>query len=379
MKLNFADRMGDVKPSATFKYSAMAKKPGVINLTIGRPDYDTPKIIKEACKKAIDDGKVHYTPAAGIPELREKIAEKLSTENKIPGLNADKIIVSGGAKMILYEAFTALVGPGDKVAIPDPSWVSYEAMIKLAQAEVVWLPTSPEEGFKPGEEFLGALEASGANVLVINSPSNPTGAVYDEKILRKITDICEREGIFLISDEPYEKFIYEGKHASPGSWYEDTLTVNAFSKSFAMTGWRIGYGGCPNPDVIAKLKTIQGQSLSNATTFAQWGSLACFTPEAEAAAKSMVADFKERRDHVMKLVNKLPCVCKKPEGAFYVFPKFKGADDEELAGKLLDAGVGTIPGSAFGPRGAECIRISYGSGNKETLNEAFNRIEGVVG
>ena len=378
MEVKFADRMGEVKPSATFKYSAMAKKPGVINLTIGRPDYDTPKIIKEACKKAIDEGKVHYVPAAGIPELREKIAGKLEDENKIDGLDADKVIVSGGAKMILYEAFMALVGPGDKVALPDPSWVSYEAMVKLAQADVVWLPTFAEDGFQPGEEFLATLEGSGAKVLVLNSPSNPTGAVYDESILRKITGICEQKDIFLISDEPYEKFIYEGEHASPGSWFEDTLTVNAFSKSFSMTGWRVGYAGCPNQEVINKMKVIQGQSLSSATTFAQWGALACFTSEAEDASKAMVADFKGRRDHVMTLMKELPAVCEKPEGAFYAFPKFEGQDDIALAEKLLEAGVGTIPGSAFGPTGRECIRISYGSGDKKKLDTAFEKIKGVV-
>jgi len=376
--MDFASRMGKVKPSATFKYAAMAKKPGVINLTVGRPDYDTPDVIKDAAKKALDEGKVHYTPAAGIPELREKIAEKVTRENGVEGIDADKVIVSGGAKMILYEAFMTLVGRGDKVAIPDPCWVSYEAMIYLAEAEPVWLPTSAKNGFKPDDEFLSALENSGAKVLVLNSPSNPTGAVYNEAMLRKITDVCERNDIFLISDEPYEKLIYEGEHKSPGSWHPNTLTVNAFSKTYSMTGWRLGYAACPDQNIIDKMKVIQGQSLSNATSFAQYGALACFTPAANEAADEMVADFKERRDHVMKLMNELPAVCVKPEGAFYVFPQFSVEDDVQLVDDLLEAGVGTIPGSAFGPGGKGCIRISYGSGDNETLDQAFDKIEEVV-
>ena len=375
----FADRMSLVKPSATFKYSALAKKPGVLNLTVGRPDYDTPSVVKDACKKALDDGKVHYVPAAGIPELREKIAGKLEGENGVQGLDADKVIVSGGAKMILFEAFMALCGKGDKVALPDPAWVSYEAMIYLAEAEPVWLPTSFEDGFMPGEDFLSALENSGAKVMVLNSPSNPTGAVYSESVQRKIVDICESNDIFLISDEPYEYFIYDGEHFSPGSIYENTLTVNAFSKSFSMTGWRIGYAGCPNQDVINKMKIIQGQSLSNATSFAQYGALACFTDEAKKASVEMVDDFHRRRDFCMEKSQSIPNFsCVKPGGAFYLFPYIAGADDVSLAGELIEKGVGTIPGSAFGSKGAECIRISYGSANPEQLDSAFDTIREAI-
>jgi len=367
--------MGGVKPSATFKYAALAKKPGVINLTVGRPDFDTPTIVKEAAKKALDEGMVHYAPLAGIPPLREKIAEKLTSENGISGINADKVIVGCGAKMILYEAMVALVGPGDKVAIPDPGWVSYEAMIRLAEAEPVYLPTKPENGFKPDEDFYSTLENSGAKVAIINSPSNPTGAVYSKSQLEKIVDICESKSIFLVSDEPYEKFIYEGEHFSPGSIYENTLTVNAFSKSFSMTGWRVGYAACPNADVIGKMKTIQGQSTSSPTTFAQYGAIACFTKEAVDASSEMVAEFKSRRDHCMELMKDVNAICVKPEGAFYLFPKFEGKDDAKLAEKLIEAGVGTIPGSPFGPLGKSCLRISYGSANREKLTQAFEKIK----
>jgi len=376
--MDFSPRMGLVKPSATFKYAAIAKKPGVINLTVGRPDFDSPAVVKEAAKKALDDGKIHYAPLQGIPELREKIAAKLANENNIQGVDAEKVIVSGGAKMILYEAIMALVGKGDTVAIADPSWVSYEAMIRLAEADVAWLPIKPEKGLKPDDEYLSALEDCGAKVLILNSPSNPTGAVFSESELRKIVDVCERKNIFLISDEPYEKFIYEGEHFSPGSVYENTLTVNAFSKSYSMTGWRVGYAGCPDGELIKKMKLIQGQSLSSPTTFAQYGALACFTDEANKAAAEMVAEFKSRRDHVMTLAADLDMVYTKPAGAFYLFPKFGDVDDTVLAEKLIEAGVGTIPGSPFGSVGRGCLRISYGSANKEKLTEAFKRIKNTL-
>jgi aspartate aminotransferase len=280
--------------------------------------------------------------------------------------------------MILYEAIMALVGSGDKVAIPNPSWVSYEAMIGLAEGKVVWLPTKPENGFMPDDDFYSALENSGAKVAIVNSPSNPTGTVYSEQTLKKIVDICERKGIFLVSDEPYEKFLYEGAHFSPGSVYERTLTVNAFSKSYGMTGWRVGYAGCPDAGLIGKMKLIQEQSTSGPTSFAQHGALACFTPEAEEAAKKMAAEFKSRRDHVMNLMEDMDVVCKKPAGAFYVFPKFKAEDDVALADKLLAAGVGTIPGSPFGSCGKGCLRISYGSAVREKLTQAFEKIRGVL-
>ncbi len=372
----FAARMKDVKPSATFKYDAAAKKPGVINLTIGRPGFDTPGVIKEAAKRALDEGKVHYTASKGIPELREAIAAKLERENNIKGIDAEKIVVSGGGKQILYCILTALAGNGDVVAIPNPSWVSYEAQIRLAGAEVAWLKLNPEDGFIPGDEFLTALEYSKAKLLILNSPANPTGAVIPERIIKEIMNICEDRGIYVISDEVYEKLIYEGRHYSPASEYENVITVNAFSKTYSMTGWRLGYCACTDRAVIEKIEIVHQQSLSCCTSFAQYGALASFTKEAEDAMVRMREELRTRRDYVMKRLSELDVICKKPGGAFYVFPYFRDVDDYELADRLLRRGVAVIPGSAFGTQGRGCIRISYGGADIRELSQAFDRITG---
>lgn len=372
--IKFADRVLDVVSSATFKYDAAAKKPGVINLTIGRPDFDTPEMIKEAAKRALDEGRVHYTPSKGIPELRKAIAEKLEVENRIADLDEDKILISGGGKQILYCIIMALAGKGDVVAIQNPSWVSYEAQIKLANAEVEWLTLKPEEGFVPGEDFMNQLEEANAKLLILNSPSNPTGAVIPDRTIKKIMDVCVDKEIFVISDEVYEKLIYEGKHYSPASEYENVITVNAFSKTYSMTGWRLGYCACTDRDIIDRIDLIHQQSLSCCTSFAQYGALAAFSEEAKEAAEKMCEELKRRRDYVMKRIGEMDVVCVKPNGAFYVFPYFNGADDLELADKLLEKGVGVVPGSAFGSQGRGCARISYGSANIETLSLAFDRI-----
>lgn len=376
--MHFAKRVLGVPPSATFKYAALAKKEGIINLTIGRPGFDTPKVIVEAAKAALDKGQHHYGPTNGIPELREKVSEMLGKKG-VKGIDKDKVVISMGAKNILYQIFMACVDDKDKVALPDPSWVSYEAMIKLAGGEVAWIPTSPENGFVPGDDFMSALDSSKAKMVVVNTPNNPTGAAYPEKVLREIIKVAGQNDMWIISDECYDTIIYDEKHFSIGEAYDKTITVNAFSKPFSMTGWRLGYAACPDKEVIDKMVLIQEQSISNPVTFAQYGALACFTPEAESAAKHMVGEFRKRRDYSMQRIKEFDCTCVKPGGAFYIFPHFKGRDDLKLADELLAAGVGTVPGSPFGSKGRGCIRISYGNADIKTLGEAFDRMGKVKG
>ncbi|MBA5942176.1 MAG: pyridoxal phosphate-dependent aminotransferase [Methanophagales archaeon] len=372
----FADRVLEVERSATLEYDAIAKRPGMINLTVGRPDFDTPSVIKEAAKKALDEGKVHYTPSNGIPELRKAIAEKLEVENNIPGLNEDNIIVSGGGKLIIYCIIMALAGKGDVVAIQNPTWVSYEAQIRLANAEVEWLTLKPEEGFIPGDEFMSQLEATDAKLFILNSPGNPTGAVIPEKRIKEMMDICLEKEIFVIADEVYEKLIYEGEHYSPASEYENVITVNAFSKTYSMTGWRLGYCAHPDREIIERIGIIHQQSLSCCTSFAQYGALAAFSADAKDASERFCKELKRRRDYVMDRIRKMDgVVCVKPGGAFYLFPYLGHVDDLELADELLEKGVGVVPGSAFGSQGRGCIRISYGSANLNLLSQAFDRIQ----
>lgn len=377
--MDLSKRVSGLAGSATFKYAALAKKPGVINLTIGRPDYDTPKVIKEAAKKALDEGKVHYTPSKGIPELRAKIAGKLEAENGVKGIDADKILVSGGAKTILYYLFMSILDKGDSVALPNPLWVSYEPMIELAQGKAELLNLYPDQGFVPNDEYLQALDDSGAKAVLVNSPNNPTGAFYPKKVVDEIVDICERKGMWIISDEVYEYFSYDEKPKSPGEIYEKTITVNAFSKSYSMTGWRLGYAACPHQEIIDAMNKLQQQSLSCATSFAQYGALAAFTEEAQKESKRMVEDFKKRRDFcIRRLHANEKAICRVPGGAFYLFPYFDGWDDVELTDKLLERGVGVIPGSAFGSQGSGCLRVSYGSGNTEQLGKALDTINEVT-
>lgn len=371
--MKFAKRLDKVKESATFKYAKLAKRKGIINLTIGRTNFDTPRVIKDAAKKALDEGKVYYTPSQGIPKLREKIAEKLRKENGI-NVGQENVLVSAGAKQIIFELIMALVDEGDEVAAANPSWVSYEAMVNLAGGKMIYLPLNREQGFLPGEDFFSKLENSPAKMIMLNSPLNPTGSVYPEKNLREICRIAEEKDAWIISDEIYEKIIYEGKHFSPGSVYPKTVTVNGFSKEFSMTGWRLGYCACEEKEIIEKINTIQQQTVSCAVSFVQHAALEAFNPEVKEEVKKMVSELKGRRDFVYEKIKKIYPGFKKPQGAFYAFP-WIGGDDFQIVEKLLEKGVGVIPGSPFGSQGKGCIRISYGSAGIPELEKAMDILE----
>ncbi len=376
--MEFAARLSNVEESATFKYSSLAKKEGIINLTIGRTNFTTPRLITKAAVSALENGRVHYTPTRGISELREMLAKKLKRENGIQGLDADKIMVSAGGKQIIFEIIMALIGKGDSVAIPNPSWVSYEQIVNLAEGEIAWLPLKPENEFIPDEEFLSALENSSPKLIMLNSPSNPTGAVYPEKTIRKIVDIAERKDCWLLSDEIYEKIIYEGEHFSAGSIYPKTITANGFSKEFSMTGWRLGYCACPDQNLIDKLNLIQSQTVSCATSFVQYAALAAFKEEVAEERDRMVTELKERRAKFMKGLNEIIDTKVNPAGAFYLFPHLGDIDDLTLADKLLSNGVGIIPGSPFGSQGKGCVRISYGAVSLDEIDMALERIKATL-
>lgn len=383
--MKFASRLKKIRPSATMAMAARARSLAatgreIIDLGLGEPDFDTPLEIKLAAIDAIRKGFTKYTPPAGIEELKRAIATKLLKENGLRYQN-DEIIVSCGAKHSLYNLAQVLFGPGDEVIIPAPYWVTYPDQILLAEAEPVIVPTREEDGFLLTPESLSAAITPRTRALIINSPSNPTGAVYDREMLERIAAICLQKDLLIISDEIYEKFIYQGaRHFSIASLSEEvrkrTIVVNGVSKSAAMTGWRIGYAAGPR-EIIAAMTTVQSQSTSNPTSISQKAAVAALT-EAGDFARKMVDEFDRRRRAMVQRLNKLPGArCQIPAGAFYLFPHFsKGSgpeDDVRLAERLLEeAGVATVPGTAFGAAGY--LRISYAL-PLEKLTEAMDRIE----
>ncbi|OYT53685.1 MAG: aspartate aminotransferase [Candidatus Altiarchaeales archaeon ex4484_2] len=375
--MDFASRLDKVKESATFKYSSLAKREGILNLTQGLINYRTPSRIIEAAERAMREGKTSYTPTKGIPELREKIALKLEEENNIEALGPENILVSAGAKQVIFEAVMALVDRGVEVAIPNPSWVSYEPIINLAEGRIVWLPLKPEEGFIPGDDFLSELENSNPKLIFMNSPNNPTGAVYPKKVIEDIVDIAERKNAWILADEIYEKIIYGEEHFSPASVYDKTITVNGFSKEYSMTGWRLGYCACQEKEIIDKMNIIQSQSVSCATSFVQYAALEAFTKEVKSEVKGMVADLRDRRDLLVEGLDATGLLGYKPGGAFYVFPRLGDGDDINLADRLLEEGIGVIPGSPFGSLGRGCVRISYGFVSRDKIKEVVEKLSAI--
>lgn len=379
-------RVSGLKPSATLTITARAKELkgkgiDVIGFGAGEPDFDTPDFIKEACVKALKDGKTKYAPSAGIPELREAIAEKLLKENGVE-YKPSEIVVSSGSKMVLFLILTAILNEGDEVLIPSPYWVTYPEQVKILGGVPVEIPLTEENGFILTADAVRESITDRTRVLILNSPNNPTGAVYPEEELKRIAEICLERGIFIISDECYERIVYEDKFVSIASLSEEvrsiTFTVNSFSKTFSMTGWRVGYVACP--EKFAKvIASLNSQTVSNVTTFAQYGALeALKNPEAESFIRMMVSEFRRRRDRALELLTSIPGVSVvKPEGAFYLFPNFsvyskEVGGDVRLAEILIDEGrVACVPGSAFGAEGF--LRISYAL-SIDRVEEGIERI-----
>lgn len=385
-KAMVSERLSQLRPSPTLEITAKAKAlkaqgVDVIGFGAGEPDFDTPRHIKDALYQAVDEGFIYYTPSPGIPELRQAISEKLKHENGID-YASDEVIVTPGAKQALFEAVMALVNPGDEVLIPAPYWVSYVPMCQIAGARAVPVATSSEQGFRVSAEYLAASITERTRLLILNSPSNPTGAVLDRNCLSEIADLCIKEDITVISDEIYEQIIYDAEHVSIGSlpeMRERTVTVNGFSKAYSMTGWRLGYAAAPR-EIIKLMSNLQGHSVSNATSFVQKAGVAALRGSQDCVA-GMTAEFRRRRDRIVELLNEIPGVeCLVPDGAFYVFADFSGveADSMKLAGMLLDeAGVAVVPGVAFGDAGEGFQRLSYAIGMKK-IEEGIARIDKVV-
>lgn len=374
-------RIQRLKPSATLKLSDKAKElerqgTDVISLSVGEPDFPTPEFIKEAAAAALEEGATGYTDTSGVHGLREAVAGKLRRENGIDAGPGD-VVVTPGAKFGIFLAFQTLVDEGDSVVLVDPSWVSFEAIAELLGAEVRRCPVGPD--LLPKEERFKEL-VEGASLAVINSPCNPTGAVYPEPLVRSMVEAAEDAGATVISDEVYEKIIYEGTHFSPGSEYGNVVTINGFSKAYSMTGWRLGYVHAPD-EVLEGMTRLQGHSATCANAFAQMGAMAALRREerGRAAVEKMVRSFRERRDYLVEALNDVDGMdCVEPHGAFYAFPSYDlEMSSFELSDALLQSGVAATPGAAFGPGGEEHLRVSYAV-SEDRLHEAVNRISATL-
>jgi aspartate aminotransferase len=381
-----SERLSKLKPSPTLEITAKAKAlrvqgVDVIGFGAGEPDFDTPAHIKQALYSAVKEGFIYYTPAPGIPELREAISEKVKRDNRID-YSPDEVIVTPGAKQALFEAIMAILNPGDEVLIPQPHWVSYVPMTQIAGAKAVPLPLHKDRGFKLSAKDIYDYATDKTKLIILNSPSNPTGAVLEEKDLQAIAEACIKKDLLVISDEIYEHIIYNQYHMSIGSlpgMKEQTVTVNGFSKAYSMTGWRLGYAAAPR-HIIKLMSNLQGHSVSNATSFVQKAGVAALRGSQECVAE-MVSEFRRRRDRIVELLNEIPGVdCLMPEGAFYAFADFSEIEKNsiKLAGQLLDeAKVAVIPGVAFGESGEGFLRLSYAIG-MDKIEEGIERIKKVV-
>lgn len=383
--MGIARRIEKIAPSATLEITSLAKKmrqqgEAVVNFAAGEPDFDTPENIKQAAIRAIKEGFTKYTPTSGWPELKQAICQKFARDNHLQ-YSSSQVIVTCGAKHALYELLQALCESGDEVVLASPYWVSYPEMINLSGATARLVQTSPENNFKLEKKALASQITPKTKVLIINSPSNPSGAVYSRRELEEITQLALERGLYIISDEIYEKLIYDSQeHISCASLNKEaksrTIVVNGVSKSYAMTGWRIGYLACADEQVIQGVSKLQDHSTSNPCSISQKAAMEALNGTSPAEIKKMVQEFQLRRDRMLKglsEISRLSCV--KPQGAFYVFCNItqSGLDSAAFAQRLLqEAKVAAIPGRAFGRD--DYVRFSFATDLKQ-IEEGVQRLK----
>lgn len=381
--MKLAKRVSDIGESVTLQITSKAKKMAregidVVNFAAGEPDFDTPNHIKQAAIKAINEGVTKYTPSSGLFELREAISAKFKKDNALD-YTAEQIVVSNGAKHSLYNIFQALCEEGDEVIIPSPYWLSYPAMVNLSEAKSVFINTSTVNNFKVTEKELISKITKKTKCLVLNSPSNPTGSLYGLDELKMIASLAVKHKFFVISDETYEKLVYDNKkYVSIASLGKDingmTITVNGVSKSYSMTGWRIGYAAGPI-EVMKAIANVQSHATSNPASISQKAALEALTGE-QKCIEDMRLEFEKRRDLMVSRINVMKNIsCILPSGAFYVFCDVSKLKDgsAKIANRLLDeARVAVIPGAPFGAD--SFIRLSFATG-MEAIKKGLDRIE----
>jgi aspartate aminotransferase len=390
--MKLAERVNRIKPSPTFaaaaKAAAMrAKGIEVISFAQGEPDFDTPDNIKEAAYKAIREGITKYTPAAGFPELKDAIIQKFKRDNNLTYDRA-QVFASAGAKLIIYNLAQALFEAGDEVIVPAPYWVSYPDIVLLMDAKPVIIPTSEEQGFKMSVQQLKSAITPRTKAMIINSPCNPTGATYTANELKALVEVLLPKKILIIADDIYEKFVYDGtvftSIASLGKEVqEQTVVVNGVSKTYSMTGWRIGYAA-GSPEIIAAMDKIQTQNISNPVSFCQKAAVEALLGSQDSVQK-MIVEFDRRRRYIVNRLNAMPGItCSLPKGAFYVFPNVTGLfgkkwGDREISNSsdvtdfiLEEAKVAVVAGMAFG--NDNYIRFSYAT-SMVNIEKGMDRIQ----
>lgn len=390
--MTISRRMMQISPSMTLAITSKAnqlKKAGaeVISFGAGEPDFDTPEHIKKAADEAIASGFTKYTPTGGIPELKEAVCEKLRKENNL-NYSPEEILISCGAKHSLFNAILSICQEGDEVILPSPYWVSYPEMIKLSGAKPVIVKTGPENNFKITPQQLKETITPQTKLFILNSPTNPTGMVYTKKELLALGEVLLSENIFCLSDEIYEKIIYDGlEYVSIASLFPEMkkicLVVNGVSKAYAMTGWRIGYAAGP-AEIIKVMSSLQSHSTSGATSISQKAALSALTGPQEEVEK-MRKEFEGRRDYIVSQLNSLPGIsCFMPKGAFYVFPSISGLIGRKFQGETIKNSfhlaemllekvhLAVVPGVAFGED--NYLRFSYAT-SLENIVEGISRLK----
>jgi aspartate aminotransferase len=387
-----ANRLKKVAPSQTQAIDAKAKqmiKDGVdiVGFGLGESDFNTPENIKEAGINAIKTNKTRYTPVSGIPELKAAVAEKFKKENGLE-YKPSNIIISCGAKHSLYNIFMAILNPGDEVIIFSPYWVSYEEQVKIADGVSIFVQLDEPRNFEIDFNILEKKITKKTKAMIVNSPSNPTGAVFSEDSLKKLAEIALQHKLLIVSDEIYENFFYNGKkHISIASFSKEvkaqTIVVNGVSKTYAMTGWRIGYLASDNREIVSAIDNLQSHSTSNPASIAQWAAMEAFkTPDS--VVQAMAAEFDKRRQYIMKRLDGIPRLTYvRPEGAFYIYPNFSSVMGKTIKGRLIngsldfaemllnEAKVAVVPGIAFGTDNH--FRLSYAT-SMANIDKGLDRI-----
>ncbi len=384
MTIRFADRLSRLGTESAFEVLARARRleaegRSIVHLEIGEPDFATPDNIIDAAVRAMRGGATHYTAASGIREVREKTSAYITRHTGVPTTYENIVLVPGSKNLLLF-ALWSLVEEGDEVIVPDPGYPIYRSLVEFIGAKAVSLPLRQENDFRADVSQLRHLVTPRTRMIVVNSPQNPTGGILTQEDCEEIARIAIEHDLIVLSDEIYNRLTYDAKHVSlygiPGM-AERTIYMDGLSKAWAMCGWRLGVGSMP-VEIAKRMDTLMINSSSCAAAFTQWAAVEAFdSPESDAAVDRMVAEFAHRRDVIVDRLNAIPGVsCKKPAGAFYVFPDITGTgwNERELANSLLDeVGVAVLAGTSFGPEGAGHIRLSYAA-SIANLEEAARRI-----